>query len=368
MTPDITAAVVQRPADPFELKRLTLEEPGPGEVLVQIRGVGMCHTDLIARDQEYPVPFPIVLGHEGSGIVEAVGPGVDHVAAGDHVVLTYARCGHCPNCIAGRHAHCVDSWTLNFGGARADGSSPLRSEGSTVHGAFFGQSSFATHALAAGYGVVKVRDDVPIELLGPLGCGVMTGAGAILNVLDPRHGDTVAIFGAGAVGLSAVLAAALTPAAATIVVDVQPERLRLARELGATDVVDASREDPVQRIQELTGGDGADLTLEATGIPAVLRQAVDALARPGTCGLVGAPPVGAEVSLDVTTLLTGRTLTGVIQGEGVPAQFIPHLVDLYAAGRFPFDRLVRTYPLAAVNEAAADAVSGVTVKPVLIPK
>lgn len=367
MSLDITAAVVQRPADPFELRRLTLEEPGPGEVLVTIRGVGMCHTDVIARDEEYPVPFPIVLGHEGAGIVEAVGAGIHHVSAGDHVVLTYASCGSCANCKTGRPAHCVDGWTLNFGGARADGSSPLRFEGATVHGSFFGQSSFATHALVAGAGVVKVRDDVPIELLGPLGCGVQTGAGAILNALKPGHGQSVAIFGAGAVGLSAVLAAALTPAQQVIVVDLQPERLRLALELGATDVVNAGEGDPVERIQALTGGDGVDCALEATGIPAVLRQAVDALARPGVCAIVGAPPVGAEVSLDVTTLLTGRTVTGVIEGESVPTEFIPHLVDLYAAGRFPFDRLIKTYPFSAINEAVADAVSGATVKPVLIP-
>jgi aryl-alcohol dehydrogenase len=362
----ITAAVVRAKGEPFRIEEVELDAPRDDEVLVRIVATGMCHTDLVARDQLYPVPFPLVCGHEGAGIVEQVGARVTKVRPGDPVVLTYLSCGACFACLRGRPMYCYRLFDLNFGGKRADGSLTMRQNGTGVHGAFFGQSSFATHALASERNVVRVRPDAPLELLGPLGCGVQTGAGSVMNALRPEAGSSIAIFGAGAVGLSAVMAARAVGCTPIIAVDPKPERLALARELGATHTINPAEADPVAEIRRLTDG-GALYALEMAGIPQVLRQAVDCLVPTGVCGLVGAAPVGVEASLDMTTVLLGRTVRGLIEGESIPDIFIPRLIDLYLEGRFPFDRLIRPYPFAEINAAAADSEQGRTIKPVLRP-
>ena len=202
-----TAAVVWEKERPFSMEEVEVDEPRAGEVLVRIVGVGVCHTDLIVRDQWYPVPLPAVLGHEGSGVVESVGPGVEKVRPGDHVVLSFDHCGHCANCLKGRPSYCTTFFERNFGGQRMDGSTALDKDGQALHSHFFGQSSFATYALASQNSVVKVPQDAPLESLGPLGCGVQTGAGAVLNSLKPEPGSSIAVFGTGAVGISAIMAA-----------------------------------------------------------------------------------------------------------------------------------------------------------------
>ncbi|MFF2952396.1 NAD(P)-dependent alcohol dehydrogenase [Kitasatospora sp. NPDC057965] len=367
------AAVVRGRGGPFRPETVLLDEPRADEVLVRIRAVGICHTDLSVRAGRTPAPLPAVLGHEGAGTVEAVGDAVTRVRPGDRVVLTFDSCGACPPCRAGLPVRC-DHWAaLNlFGGFRLDGSATVhgtgRHRGTALHGHFFGQSSFAGYALADERNAVPVTGPaVPFEVLAPLGCGVQTGAGAVFNVLRPEPGDTLAVFGAGAVGLAAVLAARSTPVVRTVAVDLRPERLALARELGATDVVDAGATDPVAAVRELTGGRGAQHTLETSGSVRALRQAVEALAVGGTCGVVGAPPAGSEVGLDVPGLLArAPRIVGVNQGASVPERFLPALVDLFRAGRLPVDRLVRTFPFGAVEDAAAAAESGEVVKPVLM--
>ncbi|MFB6892770.1 NAD(P)-dependent alcohol dehydrogenase [Kitasatospora sp. NPDC056327] len=367
------AAVVREAGGPFRLETVRLDGPRPDEVLVRIRAVGICHTDLSVRAGRTPAPLPAVLGHEGAGTVEAVGGAVTRVRPGDRVVLTFDSCGACPSCRTGRPVRC-DHWgALNlFGGRRPDGSATVRGtgrhRGAPLHGHFFGQSSFAGYALASERNAVPVPGPpVPFELLAPFGCGVQTGAGAVFNVLRPGPGDTLVVFGAGAVGLAAVLAARSTPAVRIVAVDLRPARLALARELGATDVVDAGAGDPVAAVRALTGGRGAEHTLETSGSVRALRQAVEALAVGGTCGVVGAPPAGSEVALDVPGLLAGAPrIVGVNQGASVPERFLPALVDLFRAGRLPVDRLVRTYPFADVEEAAAAAGAGEAVKPVLM--
>ncbi|MEE1823640.1 NAD(P)-dependent alcohol dehydrogenase [Streptomyces sp. BE20] len=369
---EATAAVVDTRGGPFEPETVLLDDPRPDEVLVRIRAVGICHTDLSVRAGRTPAPLPAVLGHEGAGTVVAVGAAVTRVRPGDTVILTFDSCGACPPCLGGRPVRCEHWAALNlFGGHRLDGSATLRGtgrrDGAVLHGHFFGQSSFATHALADERNAVAVPGPaLPFELLAPFGCGVQTGAGAVFHVLRPRPGDTVVVFGAGAVGLAAVLAARLTPAARIVAVDLRPARLALARELGATDVVDAGADDPVAAVLDLTGGRGADHTLETSGSVRALRQAVDALAVGGTCGVVGAPPAGSEVGLDVPALLArAPRIVGVNQGASVPGRFLPALVDLFRAGRLPVDRLVRAFPFAAIEEAAAAAEAGEAVKPVL---
>lgn len=361
------AAVVRPTSRSFDIEAISLDDPRDNEVLVRLVATGVCHTDLIARDQLYPVPQPIVLGHEGAGIVEKVGAGVTHVEPGDHVVLSYLSCGECPTCRSGSPAYCPELFGLCFGGSRPDGSSAIRdADGAELHGHFFGQSSFATLAIVHRRSVIKVRRDAPLHMLGPLGCGLQTGAGAVLNIFRPQKGDSLAVFGAGAVGLSAVMAARHLGAGPIIVIDVLPERLQIARDLGADLTIDAREGNVVEQIQAASGG-GVHFTLEATGIAAVLRQAIDALGSQGMCGIVGATAPGEEAKFDIADLMVrGKTIRGIVEGDSVPETFIPQLVDLYLSGEFPIDRLIRTYPFDAIAQAVADAESGAAIKPVLL--
>ena len=359
------AAVVREKGGPFIIEQLRLEEPRDDEVLVRIVATGMCHTDMVVRDQVYPVPQPIVLGHEGAGVVERVGTHVSRVRPGDHVVLSFMSCGHCHLCVQGRPANCANFNAHNFSGSRADGSGTLRDDRGPVHGHFFGQSSFGTFAIANERNIVKVRKEAPLELLGPLGCGIQTGAGAVMNALKIGPGASFAAFGAGAVGLSAVMAARAVGATTIIAVDVVPSRLDLAKEIGATHVVDARQQDAVTAIRAITGG-GVQFSLETTAIPAVVRQAVDALGVRGTCGIVGAAPPGTDIKIDVTEFMQmAKTLYGIIEGDSIPELFIPQLIDLYLQGRFPFDKLTKMYPFDRINEAASDSEQGLTIKPII---
>ena len=362
----ITAAVTRGKGAPFALEKAQIRAPRGDEVLVRIVATGMCHTDMIVRDQYYPVPLPAVLGHEGSGVVEAVGPLVKNLSVGDHVVLTYGYCGHCLSCGGGHTAYCQEFFGRNFSGADPQGESALQDEaGQRLNDHFFAQSSFATLALSRENNAVKVNREAPLELLGPLGCGIQTGAGAVINSLKVTPGSSLADFGGGAVGLSAVLAARVAGATTIIAVDVVPSRLALATELGATHVIKSKDSDPVSAIREITGG-GVNFALESTGRPAVLRQAVDALGSRGALGVVGAPALGTTAEFDVNDLLLGgKTIRGIVEGDSVPQKFIPELVNLYLQGRFPFDRLVKFYNFDEINQAAADSEQGITLKPII---
>lgn len=344
------------------------DDPRADEVRVRIVAAGMCHTDMVARDQLYEVPLPIVLGHEGSGVVEQIGGHVKKVAVGDHVVLTYMWCGHCKPCLGGAMTYCEHFYALNFGGAREDGSTSTFGTNNTsepIHDHFFGQSSFGTFALVHQRNVIKVSKDAPLELLGPLGCGIQTGAGAVINALKVNPGSSFAAFGGGAVGLSAVMAARAAGATIIISADVVPSRLALAMELGATHTINSGETDPVEAVRKITGG-GADFALESSGRPAVLRQAIDALAIRGTCGIVGAPALGTEASFDVNAVMTtGKRIIGIVEGDSKPDLFIPALVELYLQGRFPFDKLVKFYSIDQINQAAEDSERGITIKPII---
>lgn len=362
----VTAAIARELRAPLEIADLELEDVRDDEVRVRLVATGVCHTDALVRDGVLPGSLPIVLGHEGAGVVETVGSLVDSVVPGDHVVLGFNSCGTCPRCTAGHPAYCRDFPPLNFAGARSDGSTSLSDGGHRVSSHFFGQSSFATYANVSERSVVKVSKTVPLELLGPLGCGITTGAGTVLNVLEPAAGSSIVIFGAGAVGNAALLAAVVAECAAIIMVDVVPHRLELAGSLGATHVINGLEEDPVARIKEITGL-GAQYAIDTTGNPRVFRQMVDALAPQGTAALVGAAAPGTEATVDIGAFLVNSpTVTAVIEGDAVPQAFIPHLVQLYEAGRFPFDKLVKAYPFAEINQAFADSESGATIKPVVV--
>ena len=362
---EIQAAVARGIDAPFAIETVTLEEPRFDEVLVRLVATGICHTDISMRDHKiYPVPHPVVLGHEGAGIVERIGSGVTKVKPGDPVILTSASCGHCPSCDASLPFYCYEFNELNFAGHRRDGSSPFSQNGETIH-YYQGQSSFATHTVIRERAVVKVPEDAPLEMLGPLGCGIITGAGGIINSLRVGADASVAVFGAGSVGLSAVMAAKLTGAGTIIAVDLVDARLALARELGATDTINPSRESVPEAVRRIAGV-GVDFSFETTASMKVLRQAIDILAPRGTCGFVGGAPKGIEVSIDVEHVMTGgRTIRGIIEGDANPDAFLPKLVDLFMKGRFPIDKLVTFYPFAEINRAVADSLSGKVVKPIL---
>lgn len=351
----ITAAVMREKGGQFQLEEIELDEPRDNEVLVRMVATGICHTDIDICDDWDGAAVPVVLGHEGAGVVEAVGRGVKTVEPGDHVVLSYQSCGRCGPCREGRPAHCEHFFTLNFGFQRLDGSNALHRSG--VRGHFFGQSSFATHALATERNLVEVPKDLPLEVLAPLGYGMQTGAGTIMNSLQVPKGASVAVFGTGAVGLAAVMAARLAGADPIIGVDIRPARLALALELGATHVIDGRQGDVAARIGEITGS-GVDHVLEITGDAKMHQLAVDVLNPGGTVALIASPD-GAHA------LPGGRKILGVIQGDAVPQHFIPKLIALWQAGRFPFDRLEKFYDFSAINQAIADAKSGHTIKPVL---
>ncbi|WP_410767408.1 NAD(P)-dependent alcohol dehydrogenase [Haloferax sp. DFSO60] len=363
---NIKAAVTHEKGGSFEIEEVTLEEPQSDEVLVRVVGAGVCHTDMIVRDQMYPTPLPAVLGHEGSGVVEQVGSNVTRVEPGDHVVLSFDYDGTCTSCRDGHPAYCEAFFAHNFGGARpSDETSPLSQNGERISGRFFGQSSFATYAIATERNVVPVEDDVPLELLGPLGCGIQTGAGGVINSLDPQAGSSIAVFGAGSVGLAAVMAANLKGCTDIVSIDLKPNRLEKALEVGATETVNAEAvDDVVEAVRELTGG--VDYALETTGVPTVAEQATESLTQRGTLGIIGAPALGTEASYDVNNLiLNGRNITGIVEGDSDPQQFIPDLIELYRQGKFPFDELVTYYDFEDIEQAVEDSESGDTIKPVL---
>ncbi|MBR0687804.1 NAD(P)-dependent alcohol dehydrogenase [Bradyrhizobium manausense] len=361
----IRAAVAREKGAPLNLETIDLEAPRPDEILVKVKATGVCHTDLVVRDGMLPTPLPVVLGHEGAGVVEAVGAAITKVKPGDHVVMTFNSCGACPSCQDHAISYCHEFFPRNFFATRADGSSALSADGARINGNFFGQSSFATHAICHEVNVVKVASDVPLELLGPLACGVQTGAGAVMNALKVSAGRSFAVFGSGSVGLSALMAAHVVGATTIIAIDTNPARLEIAKSLGATHVIDPRQTNAVEEIMRITGM-GLNFALDTTGLPAVIRSAVESLGPRGACGILGASGPDAEIILNETHFMSaGRRLIGIVEGDSNPDVFIPMLIDLYRNGRFPFDKLVKFYALDEINAAIHDSETGAAIKPIV---
>ena len=304
----IEAAVLRDPAGPLVIETLELAAPGPHEVLVRIVGAGMCHTDVLPRVGY--APTPIVTGHEGSGVVEVVGSAVTSVAVGDHVVLSFDSCRECANCLAGQPAYCATFMPRNLSGRNLDGTT-----------------------------------------------------GSILVAMKVQPGTSLVVFGAGAVGLAAVMAGVVAGATTIIAVDLQQHRLALALELGATHTFHGNDADLLGEIQRVTGG-GAQYSFDTTGVPAVMKTALACLRMTGVCGYVGVQL--GDLVLDGSSLV-GKTAIGILEGSVDPQVFIPRMIELWQAGRFPFDRLIEQYPMSRINEAEASSLAGGTIKPVLIP-
>lgn len=370
---DIAAIVTERPGAGFALTPCRLEGPRDDEVLVRIEAVGLCHTDLgVAAGYLPDFPFPVVLGHEGAGVVEAVGRAVHQVVAGDHVVITGPRCQNCRFCRDGRPAYCQRADELVFSCRRADGSTALSRTSLTapggredIAGHFFGQSSFASHAVAAAAGVVAIDRSMPLHLAAPLGCGVVTGWGTVRNHLRVRAGETVIVIGFGGVG-SASVAAALSIGASVVVVEQSASKRILAEALGAK-TIDAGSPTLIADSRDLTGG-GADHVVCTVGATAIVEQAIDLAGRNGAIALVGGSPPGSRVSVDPSDLLfSGKRLSGVRMGEMVASRDIPMLVEAWKDGLLPLERFVTTFPLGRITEAAEAVACGECVKAVLLP-
>ncbi|HUD93467.1 NAD(P)-dependent alcohol dehydrogenase [Sphingobium sp.] len=364
---EIQAAVARTPGGEFTIEQLALGDMRPDEILVRVVATGLCHTDIIVRDQLLPTPLPAVLGHEGAGIVEAVGADVTSVAPGDPVVMRFAACRACPQCLNGQPAYCADFAALNFGGCRTDGSTCLHDETAPVSSHFFGQSSFARHAIVAARNVVKVPAGAPLELLGPLGCGIMTGAGAVMKALKLKAGEAILVTGGGPVGLSAVMAARAVGAGAIFVADPLQSRRAKAMELGATHVIDVNAGDTAEQLRAIRP-QGVDCVLDTSGAVPAIEAGVRALGPLGRLAMVGVPrALDATISVNILHLLSlGISICGVTEGNADPQSFLPELIALNAKGLFPFEKLMTRYRLEDINQAVADQHEGRCVKAVLM--
>jgi aryl-alcohol dehydrogenase len=353
------AAIVHTANAPFVIEEVELAEPKQNEVIVKVVASGVCHTDEGGRKGEYPTPFPAVFGHEGSGVIHEIGPGVDTFKPGDHVVISYPHCGHCDACYEGRINHCKIHYPLQFNGKFEDGQNRIFQNNKPVS-SFFGQSSFAEHALVNVNNLVKVDPELDLAYMGPLACGIMTGAGTLLNQLKPTPGDSLAVFGAGSVGLSAIMAAKLFNCNPLIAVDVVDSRLETARQFGATHVINSKKvESVVAEIKRLTNGLGLKYAVESSGVATVMQQAVDALFAGGTIAAV------ANATIFPQSNLLGKKLVGIQMGEAVISTFIPRLLRLYKLGLFPYDKLITFYDFEDINKAFEDTHKGLAIKAVL---
>lgn len=361
------AAVLTAANTPWSIETIDLQAPADGQVLVRVTAAGICHTDLIFASGAMGSPFPLVLGHEGAGVVEAVGPGVTHVVAGDKVLLTFDSCGACPNCVAEQPSYCHDFAPLNFACADLAGrTTARRADGTPLATRFFGQSSFASHAVANQRNVIKLPDDADEIMHAPLGCGVQTGAGAVLRSLAARAGSDIVVMGGGAVGLSAVMAAKIAGCREIILIEPQEARRTLAVELGATHVIDPAAGNTADAVRALCPA-GVLNVLDTSGNLHAISAALSMLAPHGALGLVGIPAtMDATLPLPLIPVISaGYRVIGIIEGDSDPVTFLPELLAHHAAGRLPIEKLVTVFPFTQINEALAAAHDGRCVKAVL---
>lgn len=360
------AAILREPNTPYAIQPVRFDPPGPGEILVRIHATGICHTDMVFASGAMGSPFPLILGHEGAGIVEQTGSGVTKVAAGDKVLLTFDSCGQCGECAAGNPAYCSEFVARNFACLRGDGSSCAHDDHGPVAARFFGQSSFATHAIAHERNIVPLPADADLAALAPLGCGVQTGVGAVLRSLKARPGSSLIVLGGGAVGLSAVMGGVIAECATIILIEPLETRRALGRELGAHHAIDPAAGDTVEQVRAILPA-GANNIVDTSGSVGAIVAALGMLAPHGSLGLVGVPgSLDAVLPLPVVPAITyGYTIKGIIEGDSEPDRFLPELIALHAAGQLPIERFSTVYPFERINEAIADSSTGKCVKAIL---
>jgi S-(hydroxymethyl)glutathione dehydrogenase/alcohol dehydrogenase len=334
------AAVLHEFNQPLRIEEVTIADPGPGEVLVRLHASGVCRSDLHALEGDSPVVHPpMVLGHEGAGVVAAVGAGVTSVAPGDHVVIgLYGPCGRCNACRSGQLTRCNGPARQSTFGLMADGTSRLR-QGDVEVRPFVGAGSLAEYSVVAEPMVVSIADDVSLEAAALTGCGVTTGIGAALNTARVEPGSTVAVIGCGGVGLNVIQGSRLAGASRIVALDMVASKLDLAADLGATDGVLVGQSDPVEAVRALVPG-GVDYAFEVIGVPELVRKAFEMTRDGGTAVMVGAPPGGAQVSIDARLLFSDRRLLGCTGGGNIPQRDIPRIIELYRRGRIKLDELI----------------------------
>lgn len=370
---EMNAAVAYASSEPFVTTQLMTRAPAANEIGVRIVATGICHTDVMNKKNGL-CSFPMVFGHEGVGIVDALGSDVSGFELGDHVVLSYDYCGRCSSCINLKPAYCHNHGALNFAGTRPNGEKTHRtldSETANVYGSYFQQSSFATYALSHETNTIKVDKSLPLPLLAPLGCGVQTGAGTVFNTLEVKPQSSLVVFGCGCVGLSSIMAAKIAQARHIVAVDINQRRLQLARELGATHCLNSNdydnSEDIVSQVRSIDDSGGCNYSIDTTGNPAVLRQAFDSCGPLGVTAMIAPGMPGTEVCIEMFGLLPGKALRGVIQGDSVSKTFVPKLIALWQRGEFPFDRMITMFNSLDNLESAVSAMErGEVVKPVVI--
>lgn len=367
MPTNARAAICRGNEHPFTIEDVVLDDLKPDELRIRIVASGICHTDLAVRDKHLPVPHPIVLGHEGAGIVEEAGSAVTVAKPGDRVVMSFNSCGECPNCDIDLPTYCYKFFEYNWAGTRPDGSPTMLLNGEQMNASFFAQSSFATHAISTERNVAKVPDiaaDIPLERLAPIGCGLMTGAGAVLRAMKMRPGRPFAVFGSGTVGMAAIMAAKIVGANPIIAVDVNDNRLALAKELGATHGFNV-KDDANAKIKELVP-QGLTYALDTTGINKVIEGAFDLMTFKSTLGMVGACGPEEKVSFNEITLMSGgRTVQGILGGDSDIEPFLTELIGYHVNGQFPFEKMIGYFDFDQVNEAVEASHDGSVVKPVL---
>ena len=364
----IKALVASDSDKTFAYEDVELDEPKADEILVQIKAAGLCHTDILARDGLFQLGKPAVLGHEGAGVVERVGKNVTKVKAGDRVAISFRSCEDCPKCEKKLAAYCRDFVALNITGMRPDGSRAISRDGEALASNFFGQSSFATHAITYESNVVVLPDDMPFDVAAPLGCGVQTGAGTVLNSLNCEVGSSLIVTGCGIVGLSAVMAGKINGCQEIIAIEPVEKRREQALSLGATHVIDPLvHEDFEAKIREIVP-DGVNYAVDTTGRPATLDNLTRCFTTQGTLAMVGMTSPTNDVSFSgLQFLASGLTVKGIIEGDSQPDEFIPQLIAYYKAGKLPLDKLISTYKLKDINQAIKDHHSGLCTKAVLLP-
>ncbi len=365
----VRAAVLRAPGDPVEVIDVQLDEPGTGEVEVAITAAGVCGSDLHVVAGEWEVPMPVVLGHEGAGVVTRVGAGVTDLRAGDHVVLSWVpQCGRCRQCEAGRPWQCeLVATVVAPGGVLHDGTSRWHgADGGDLHH-YLGVSSFAERVVVPRSGAVRIRDDAPLDVVAVVGCAVATGVGAVQHTAQVPAGATVAVIGCGGVGLSCIQGARLSGAARIVACDVNPDKLEVASRLGATDVVDASRGDAVAGLRA-AAPEGLDFVFDAIGRIETTEQAIAALGLGGAAVVVGLPPTGMTARFDPLALAeANQRILGSNYGSVDPQRDIPRLVDLYMAGDLDLDALISgRRPLEEAAAAIDDLAAGRTLRTLLV--
>ncbi|KAJ5679643.1 Polyketide synthase enoylreductase [Penicillium macrosclerotiorum] len=371
------AFVVDSPGASFVLQDVVLDEVRDNEVLVEMKYTGLCHTDIVVQNGAIPVgDYPAVLGHEGAGIVRRIGKGVKDktLAEGDLVFLSFTTCNSCRSCKEGRNGFCRRFTEINFGGVRGISAkdSPISSTGGQpVRGQFFGQSSMSKLAIISETSIVKSPSSLGVTeadmaSLAPLGCGYLTGAGTVLNILKPKLSTSFAVLGMGAVGFAAMMAARAQGVENVIAVDIVDAKLTLAKSLGASYTLNTKTVPNLEQGLREIFPDGVDHILDTTGVASLLQSSIAALGHEGTLAIVGVAPADASLSINpLEFMINCKRIVGAIEGSSNPSTLLPQLIDWYKQGKFPVDKLVEVYDLTSLDRALDDLRTGKVIKPVI---